>query len=62
MNSVDREVQREVDLKDATDLRQANNKKVNYRVLTTSLLLAVVAGVILYTAWIYMAAPQVAPI
>jgi hypothetical protein len=47
---------------DTTRARQADGRKLNYRVLITSLLIAIAVAAILYTGWYLIAAPVVAPV
>jgi len=47
---------------DTTRVRQADGRKLNYRVLITSLLIAIAVAAILYTGWYLIAAPVVAPV
>jgi hypothetical protein len=47
------------EIKDPTDARQASPRKSNFRVLLVSMVLAIVVGIVLVTAFIRSTPPKV---
>jgi hypothetical protein len=43
------------------DVRQGDRRRLNFRVLVTSLVLALIAAVLVYLGWYLLATPTVAP-
>ena len=45
----------------AIDVRQGDRRRLNFRVLVTSLTLALIAAFLVYLGWYLLATPTVAP-